>query len=375
MNRSVQPPDDAAAREQTDAREFDDYAHSEDPLRLQSALWATRRSAGLDEASEAEFQAWLATAPDHAKAYQEMDASLAPARALPADRIAALRAGLPQPAITPAVQPASPERRAWLADLGRLFPQAATAVAAVALSAGGWAAWDFYNSQPTFAQDYATARGEQRAIQLPDGSTLQLDTATRAQVRLYQDHREVHLADGQAMFTVQSDANRPFNVRAGAVRVTVVGTRFSVRHTSTGLGAGDTEVEVESGRVRVTRVQGSASATSTDAAEQVELSAGQAVTADAGGQLQAITRLSPSGVAGWRSGRISFNDTPLADALAEMERYGDTGLILRDPAVGALRLGGSFDARRVDIFAQALPSLLPVRLQSSGGKVEIIGRP
>lgn len=261
-------------------------------------------------------------------------------------------------------------RRSWLADLGRMFPQIATGLAAVALSAGGWAAWDFYNRQPTFAQDYATARGEQREIRLPDGSTLQLDTATQAQVRLYKDHRDVHLAEGQAMFTVQAHANRPFNVRAGAVRVTVVGTRFSVRHTGTGLGAGSTIVEVESGHVRVAPTTPPYASTS-----PVELIAGQSVTANAGGQLQAVSRLPPSSVASWRSGRISFNDTPLADALAEMERYGDTGLTLRDPAIAALRLGGSFDARRTATFSQALPFLLPVRLQSAGEKLEIVSRP
>lgn len=389
MNRPAQPSHDAASQNQADAREFDEYARQQEPLLLQAALWATRRDAGLDATAEAEFQAWYAAAPEHARAYSEMADSLAPARALPEARIAALRASVQQPAHTtageqitapaadgtdaaqrPRTAPASRERRSWLADVGRMFPQIATGLAAVALSAGGWAAWDFYNRQPTFAQDYATARGEQREIHLPDGSTLQLDTATQAQVRLYRDHREVYLSDGQAMFTVQADASRPFNVRAGAVRVTVVGTRFSVRHTSAGLDAGDTVVEVESGRVRVA---GTAPPVASPA--PVELGAGQAISANADGQLRAVTRLSPASVAGWRSGRISFNDTPLADALAELERYGDTGLMVRDPAVGALRLGGSFDARRIDTFKQALPVLLPVRLQAADGKIDIAARP
>jgi len=79
-------------------------------------------------------------------------------------------------------------------------------------------------------------------------------------------------------------------------------------------------------------------------------------------------------VAAWRTGRISFNDTPLTEALAELERYGNTGLVVLDPTVGALRLGGSFNVRQVDALAQALPSLLPVRLERRHGVVEIMGR-
>lgn len=257
--------------------------------------------------------------------------------------------------------------------MGRFFPQAATAMAAVALVGGGWMGWDHWRSQPTFAKNYATERGQRLDIQLPDGSTLQLDAATQAEVRLYRERREVRLAEGQALFVVHANPQQPFDVLAGAVRVTVVGTRFSVRHTRAGLDAGKTVVAVESGRVRVSRMGSSGRVEADYAAGRVELTTGQGVTADETGRLQAVISVAPGSVAGWRNGRISFNDTPLAEALAELERYGDTGLVVRNPAVGALRLGGSFDVRQAGTFAQALPSLLPVRLERRNGVVEIIG--
>ena len=45
---------------------------------------------------------------------------------------------------------------------------------------------------------------------------------------------------------------------------------------------------------------------------------------------------------------------------------------MRDPAVAAMRVGGSFDLREASSFAQALPLLLPVRLKSAGGVTEIV---
>ena len=38
---------------------------------------------------------------------------------------------------------------------------------------------------------------------------------------------------------------------------------------------------------------------------------------------------------------------PLAQALAEFERYGDTGLVVRDPAIAALKVHGSFELQQV----------------------------
>lgn len=367
MNRPAPTPADAAAQDAADAREFDEFARGQDPVLLEAALWATRRSEAMDPAAEAQLQAWLDAAPEHAAAYDQMAHSTAPAQALPAARIQALKNSLPpQPA--PASRARTKERSGWLAGLAPFLPQAATAMAAVALVASGWLGWSHYAGRPTFEKHYATERGQRLDVALPDGSTLQLDAATQANVRLYRDRREVRLAEGQAMFAVQADAAQPFSVFAGPMQVTVVGTRFSVRHTQAGMDAGHTVVAVESGRVRV------APAVADGAPAKVELGAGQSVTADAAGQLQAVTSVAPASVAGWRQGRISFNDTPLSAALAELERYGDTRLVLRDPAVGALRLGGSVDLRQVGTFAQALPSLLPVRLAPRNGQMEIVAQ-
>ncbi|HEY0200356.1 MAG TPA: FecR domain-containing protein [Burkholderiaceae bacterium] len=396
MKKHAAPPHDTAAQDEADAREFEDYARTQDPVLVQAALWATRRTEGLDAATEAEFQEWLRANPEHADAYEEIERSFYPVREIPGDKVQSLKEGLRQdaptvasaqelaaspvhvagPAARPVIwlpQPASPGRRAWMVGIGRFFPQAATAVTVVALVSGGWMSWNHWRGQPTFAKNYATGRGQRLDIQLPDGSTLQLDAATQVEVRLYRARREVRLLEGQTLFIVHADPRQPFDVLAGAVRVTVVGTRFSVRHTRGGLDAGKTVVAVESGRVRVSRVNSSGEMEENDAACRVELIAGQGVTADETGRLQTLVSVPPDSVAGWRNGRISFNDIPLAEALAELERYGDTGLVVRDPAVGALRLGGSFDLRQTGAFAHALPSLLPVRLERRDGAVEIVG--
>lgn len=366
-----------------EAREFDAFAQGQDPLDLAAATWVARRRSGLDARGEAELRAWLHADPRHAAAFADMDDIFGQVRRLPDDEVASLKTGLRAPAqampAAPPRRPADAGRRRWLSGLAPLFPRVAVAaLVCLVVCGGGWLGWEGWRQLPTFEQSYVTERGRQLAVSLPDGaaasqpgSTLQLDTATRIDARLFRDRREVRLVNGQAMFAVRSDAARPFLVRVGGLHVTVVGTRFSVRRTASGLEAGQTVIAVEEGRVRVARA-GREERGADEA--PIELSAGQSVTAGDDGRIGPVTRVSPATIALWRDGRISFDRTPLAQAVAEFERYGATGLTIRDPAVAAMPVGGSYDVRQFRRFAEALPRILPVRLVRLGDATEIVAR-
>jgi len=155
----------------------------------------------------------------------------------------------------------------------------------------------------------------------------------------------------------------------------VLGTRFSVRYAAANPQAG-VQVAVEEGRVQVLRVTPAGEAATPDGAgdpmRRIVLTAGQAVASDAQGQLGAVSAVAAAGIAPWREGRVAFDNTPLSQALAEFERYGDTALRISDPVVGRLRLSGSFDVRKADNFARALPRALPVSLHDNGAMTEIV---
>lgn len=347
-------------------------ADDADALEQEAATWAVRCNAGLDAQGQTALQAWLAADARHAPALDAMRASIAGVQNLPAQDLARLRAGLPQRQVQ--VQAQRP--RFWQTWLRPFAPHAATALIAVAVVGAGWFGWWM---QPSFQQNYASQRGQQLMVTLPDdaasGSTVQLDTSTRLTARLYRTRREVELSDGQAMFSVHSDPSRPFQVLAGDLRITVVGTRFSVRHTAQGLGAGHTVVAVEEGKVKVERLQRD-KGPAQQAPALVLLTAGQMLEGGSAqdASLGTVTEVAPAAVAQWRSGRLSFNRTPLAQALAEFERYGPTGLVVRDPAVAALPVGGSYGLNQHQRFAEFLPHLLPVRLVKHDGVTEIVAR-
>ena len=367
------------------------------PLDVEASTWQARQQDGLTHTEQAELQAWLGTSAAHRAAFEKAEALWVRLGDLPADAVRVLRAGLrddvakpghrpaarldpgvpgqaPRPAQTATTPATRHGRRTWWPRLVGFAPRIAVAAAVCVVVGAGWRGWDHWDQwqrQPTYSHGFDTARGQLLEAKLPDGSQLKLDTATRAQVVLYRQRREVRLSEGQVMFSVRGDAGRPFDVLAGPLRITVVGTRFSVRHTRSGLaggGPGGVSVVVQEGRVRVAPSQGGAMPATANGvpdgqAPSIELTAGQSVTADEQGRLGDVVQLDPEATTAWQEGRVTFNDTPLAQALAEFERYLDTRVVVTDPAVAAMRLNGSFDLRQFKAFTRALPQVLPVRLQ------------
>lgn len=337
MRRPIQPSDASSAE-----RDIDE----------QAATWFVKRRDERDASGDAAFAEWLARDEAHREAYDAVADAWHALGDLRGEDIAHLKNGYASRALE------SPARRAFV-------PRFAVAGTAVALAAGPLG-WQFLRDEsrrtPAFARRFDTRRGELQTVALPDGSTLQLDTDTHLGARFFEDRREVHVTRGQVMFAVQSDADVPFRVFARSVSVTVVGTRFALRCTDTGLEHGNVRIDVEEGRVRVEAM----------AASGVELVAGQSVSTDADGRLGHVASISPDDVGAWREGRVSFDDTSLARALQEFERYTPMHVVVDDPTVAAMHLTGSFDVRQATSFIRALPRVLPVRVRKCGSGVEIV---
>lgn len=333
--------------------QHDTIGHTVD-LDLAAASWQVRRQDGVSAQEEAQFQAWLASNATHRQAYARMEGVWSGLGELHPNAVAQLAKALPA-------------RKKTAFGLPRLAMPMARAALVLCVLGAGWLGWDHYQRQPVFHESFASARGELLDVHLPDGSVMKLDTATTVEVTLYRQRREVRLPEGQATFYVRADKERPFDVLTDSLRVTVVGTRFAVRNTHAGLGLGGEAVTVEEGRVRVAPLHATAGSTGA-----VELTAGESVQANRAGALGTADTRMAHGALLWREGRINFDNTPLVQAVAEFERYGDTRLLIKDPEVAAMRVNGSFDTRLAADFGRALPLVLPVRLREHGGVTEIV---
>ena len=196
---------------------------------------------------------------------------------------------------------------------GRLRPAVLVpAVVAVLLAvAFGW--W----SRPATV---VAPPGEQRTVTLPDGSTVQLNSASRLRYArgfrawpFAEVERRVTL-EGEAFFEVAHDG-RTFVVETVNARVEVLGTRFNVRARREPTGP-ETRVLLASGRVRLIDPKQPARAILlSEAGQAARITAQPATTDTPAPKVESLER-----ALAWRNRGFTAVEEPLSAILAEMER-------------------------------------------------------
>ena len=314
-------------------------------VRDEAARWfVVLQEPVVDVLERQQFAAWLAEHPQHHYEFQVLEGMWSAADLLPAARMQALCD----------VPPARSTRQPILRYA------VAASVLAVALGLG----WFNTMDQPaTYTGEFSTALGERRQVALPDGSMIDLNSRSRIQVHFVQHRRAVELTEGEAMFSVEHDADRPFVVESGRGRVTVTGTRFDVRRD-----AGETRVVVEQGTVKV---QGRDVADS----PSIDLVAGMGTRVDLQGKVATAYAVDAAQLTAWRSGKLVFNNASLSEVAAEASRYRDKPITVANDKVANLRLTSVFKSDNTDALLKALPSILPVAVRTlDDGSQEIISK-
>lgn len=213
-----------------------------------------------------------------------------------------------------------------------------------------------------FGEPDFVAGDQTLTVDLPDGSKASL--APGAALDLAYDHggRAMRLVRGRAFFDVVPDRERPFTVEAGDRRITALGTRFDVR--------------LDEGPLRVTLVEGQVSVARTvDAADgpgrPVLLKAGERLTAAQGRDV--VAPADAAEASAWRETSITFEDRPLSEVVAELNRHSAAKLVIEDPKVAALRVTGRFRTGDPQRFLRTLAQVLPVRGEAAGpGRYRIV---
>lgn len=194
--------------------------------------------------------------------------------------------------------------------------------------------------------EYATAIGEIRTMNLPDGSVLQLNSNTRITVAYSDAARRIHLHGGEAYFEVRHAADRPFLVYTEKYVIAATGTAFSVTNRDDELG-----VLVTEGRVEVSALKPPLSGAGSQdphgtAAPLVPLAEGQRIILDERQDLlESVQRVAPDVIEkhlAWRDGMLMFDNDPLGSVIAEINRYTTVRIQITDSSIRDLRFGGYF---------------------------------
>ncbi|MFG6412273.1 FecR family protein [Roseateles sp. DC23W] len=223
---------------------------------------------------------------------------------------------------------------------------------------------------------YGTGVGEQRMIILADGSRMTLNTSTEARVRLTDSQRTVTVEHGEALFEVAKDAGRPFVVKLADAQVVATGTAFLVQSSPPSQAAEGFGVTLIEGQVIVQRSAGSAQGEPRAPVvmapgERLRVALSPGAARQTASQMR-VDRPKLDRLLAWQRGFAIFDETTLAEAVAEMNRYSTVSITLRDPQTfKELRIGGTFRTGDNEAFAQALARLFDLVVTPRDGGLEL----
>lgn len=331
----------------------------------------------VSEADRAGFAAWLQASPVHVRAYLDVtrlwgdaaqldpelpvaeDSELAAANVLPMPEAAQLRKG----AATVGGEPASaaPQRKTGR----RLYAIAASVVLLAGLVGTG--AWWQLHQLPT----YVTEVGEQRVITLEDGSIVRLNSRSEVKVRMLPEQRLIELVDGQALFEVAKDPQRPFIVRSGNVTARAVGTQFDVYRKPTG-----TVVTVVEGQVEV-RTEPKILKSEVSAGELVapmSVRAGEQVIVGRTGAIEQKRDANVNAATRWLQQELVFEGQPLSAVVEEFNRYQRIPIVVDDPALGELRVNAVFNTTGPEPLLRFVSRMEDVHVERTPREIRITSK-
>jgi transmembrane sensor len=360
------------------------------------------RDGELDESDRRAFDAWLRKSPEHVRAYLEMssiweDISLLDptSNASPDELIARARTtdNIVPFDVDPSEAPRSSKTPAVVPKDGKVrgFSRRQLLAASIVVACLGAGTFVFLNREP----DYSTGIGEQRSITLTDGSTIDLNARSRIKVRFSEHERDIDLLEGQALFHVAKDKERPFVVRSDGAAVRAVGTEFDVYQRKSG-----TTVTVVEGRVSVfdtagivelaheesprssgsehplrgnsEAVPGTATGTAqlTTDRHAVFLSAGQQLTVTP----TVMSQPAPANVAAataWTQHRLVFDSATLSDVAEEFNRYNTRQLIIEDSRLSDIHISGVFSSVDPALFLRFLRAQPEISVEEKDKEIRI----
>ena len=285
-----------------------------------AAQWlALLESGDASDADRLKLQHWRDSHVSHEQAWQKVEQLRQRFNGLPT-RLAMAALDRPQPG-----------RRAMLKG-------------ALGLAALAPAAWLLRHELPldVWQADLSTSTGERKRVDLADGSTLQLNTASAVNLDLRA--RRLTLVRGEIALKVPGEP--ALTIEGPYGQVVLSQSEVCIRS-----GIDDCRVSVLSGKARLLPLRGRA----------LLLQAGQQVDM----QVNGAGPVSPfdNAAPGWQNGVLMAQNQPLGDFLRELSRY-RTGLLRWEPELETLRVTGSFRIDDTDRVLSLLAASLPIEVKT-----------
>ncbi len=192
----------------------------------------------------------------------------------------------------------------------------------------------FYNTVVSNTSELVvqTTFGEQKRIELPDGSKVWLNASST--LSYAKASPRTLFLEGEAFFEVAKDTSRPFTVTTpDDITVTALGTSFNVKSYK---DSPIIETKLLTGKVKVTSDSHfTKSVLMTPNDKVVFFKNSKEVT-------KAIMRDNESNIA-WMKGKIQFDNTPFSEIAIDLKAQYGKQILFENEDIAATRFTGSFD--------------------------------
>ena len=245
---------------------------------------------------------------------------------------------------------------------------------------------------------YITKIGEHVKHELPDGSTLWLNSSSKVEVNYSENYRRIYLLSGEAFFKVKKDLDRPFEVYSEDRLIRALGTAFSVYRRNDRI-----EVLVSEGKVELAIVDNTLVITPDDhpdleksksiqtssfkttqnakkrpaviaqrlgelnAGESISITTTQNVTIEVA--QQEVMKIEASDIVrklSWLDGKLVFAGESLEEVVTEISRHTSMRIDVTDPVLKKMRIGGHFKAGETDTLFYVLESGFGIQVNRLG---------
>lgn len=344
-----------------------------DKATLDAAEWQfCLRSGRMNPEDRLNFNRWLSAHPGHQRELDVMDAIWERFNGLKDHPLVSeeLEANKAEPGLLSRLMSRRPR---LLIGMPRLRLLGVITVVFFVVAAG----WLFHSQDLltlTGPKIYRTVTGEQRTVAFPDGSTVVMDTDSCISALFSETERRVKLSAGRALFSVEVDPQRPFIVSVNEAEIRVLGTEFDVAKREDG----KLTVAVLKGRVEVIPnveipvseplvkrenfpVAMEPNAKSAEKPQVFKvLTPGEQIVVNSLENAFEINEADIAKINDWRAGKLDFDNMPLEDVIAEVNRYLSRKIIIEDDELKQKRLSIVFFIRDSNYFLSTLKKTLPV---------------
>lgn len=296
----------------------------------EAAEWILKlQQAPLNQREQLDFEQWKNQSPEHQTAWQKAERLLLNLGEFPADGQVLIEQSQKQ----------------GRHHLSKHF------LVAFMLCIGGTVLWTSDTKEYLFS-DYSTSTGQQKNVELQDGTKVYLNTHTAFDVNYNARERVIRLHYGEIQINTakeQTPQHRPFFVETESARLQALGTVFNVQYLKkhndeTCLGVIESAVKVNLNHSTQSKV----------------IQAGEQICFDS----KNFKTLQPlhSNMSAWQNGVVMAFEMPLDQLLQEIARHHHQYIDIA-PELKALKVSGSYPVNDFNALKSALEMSYPVKVE------------